>query len=260
MASRVFPHPAPGSLSDVSLGLTAKRSTVNKWGRNADVDSAAAEDIWTQGGLHVPPTAARTHDLVSSDVADNGVTPGTGMQTVRIFGLDSAWALQQEDITLNGTTNVPTKNTYLRIFRMSGLSAGSGVINAGLITATAQTDSTVSAAIAIGDGQTQMAVYSVPTGYKALIHSLNISYNRSGGAASTIDVILMVRCFIDTTTPVLLTQDYVEIVQGATNPVIKPFTPPKMLAGPCDVFLRVVAASANNNDVSGGFDIELVQD
>jgi hypothetical protein len=49
---------------------------INKFGRNSDVD--AAEDIWDGGGLWVPPTASRTHALVSGSAQDDGSVLSTG--------------------------------------------------------------------------------------------------------------------------------------------------------------------------------------
>jgi len=133
---------------------------VNKFGSNPDIDTAAEESIWANGGLYVWPTAARIHDIVSDSTDD--AAAGTGARTVFIEGIGADGKEQTETVTLNGTTDVPTTKTWLAINRMVVLTAGTGGKNAGVITATAQTDSTVSANIAIGINQTQLACFMVP--------------------------------------------------------------------------------------------------
>ena len=128
-------------LIEIAAGNVPGYSTMQKFGHNDDIDTGTVpETIWTQGGLWVPPTAARTHQITSTDVADDYNTPssgGTGARTLRIWGLDANFVEQTEDINLNGTANVATANTYTRIFRMMVLTAGSNKKNVGDITATA---------------------------------------------------------------------------------------------------------------------------
>ena len=137
----------------------------------------------TVAGSTVAPTVARAHALVSGSAAD--AAAGTGARTVRIYGLDADWNRQDEEVILDGVTPVNTVGSYLRVFRMRVTSAGAGGINAGLITATAATDATISAAIAIGVGQTLMAVYSVPAGYTARVSGTWFGINRSSPADQT---------------------------------------------------------------------------
>ena len=47
------------------------------------------------------------------------MTPGTGARTVLIEGLDENYDIQSETVTMDGTTNVVTTNTYIRLFRMT---------------------------------------------------------------------------------------------------------------------------------------------
>ncbi len=235
-------------------GVTVKQ--VNKFGENQDVDiGTVPETLWSQGALHVPPTAARTHDIASTSAADDGSPGGTGAQTVRVYGLDSSWLEQEEDVTLNGTTNVATANTYTRIFRMKVLTAGSGMTNAGLITATAQTDATVTAAIPIGESQTQMAVWTVPSGKTAYLRTLYTTLNRQGATAGAMaEMELLVRSGLDTATPVLAVKHNFAVAVGGTSNFHQTFESPKTITGPADVELRVTYVSDNNAVLAGGFD------
>ena len=90
-------------------------------------------------------------DRVSSSSGDT--------QIVQIQGLDANFNLLSEYITLNGTTNVVSVNSY---FRINGLVVTNGV-NAGTITCKNSTN--LYAQINPGIGQTQMSLYTVPNGY-----------------------------------------------------------------------------------------------
>ena len=152
----------------------AGRFVVNKFGRNSDVD--AAEDIWEGGGDYTgfPTGSAETLTIVSSSADDT--SDGTGARTLRIFGLDSDFELQQEDITLNGTTNVTTTNTYMRVYRAYVLTAGSGDTNAGVITINhTTTTSNVFASIQAGFGQTHLSNYTVPSGFTGYLKRFHAS-------------------------------------------------------------------------------------
>ena len=184
---------------EIAKGTVHGTSHVNKFGKAIDVDLATPTDVWdgadgvTSTDIWVPPTVARTHDIASTDANDDGDPVGTGARTINIQGLDSNWILQSEDITLNGTSNVATANTYHRIFRMKVLTVGSGGVNAGIITATAQTDATVTAAIQAGNNQTLMAIYTVPADKKAYVTNMYASFSASTPATVTGSVKLLMK-------------------------------------------------------------------
>lgn len=129
--------------------------------------------------------------MYSSDV--NDAAAGTGLRTVRLYGqLDGVE--QTEDVTLNGTTNVTTTKLWTRMYRMKGLTAGSGGVNAGTITAAhTTTTANVFATMQIGYNRTQIAAYTVPTGNTLYMHSIYVHINRASGAAGSASIALMVR-------------------------------------------------------------------
>ena len=233
--------------ADVGMGRYSDLSSVEKFGRNPDVD-VGSEDLWAGGGTWVGPTQARIHDIVSGSAAD--AAAGTGARTIRVFGLDANYALQQEDVTFNGTTNVPTVNSYTMIYRMTVLTAGSGGTNAGAITATAQTDATVTAQIIIGAGQTQLGVYQIPAGYTGYI--LRYGGSTDGGGTTKVDIGLFCKPFGGAFN---LKHNFTLRATGTSAYAIDlrfgvPVTEKTI------VKLRATA-DANNNDVSGSFSILL---
>jgi hypothetical protein len=91
--------------------------------------------------------------VASSSVSDTAVS-------VQIEGLDAKYNRISETVALNGTSDVATLNTYWRINSVStitGIAVGTITIkNAG---------GTTYAQVAIGNGRTNMGVYTVPAGY-----------------------------------------------------------------------------------------------
>ena len=229
-------------------------SYLHKFGRNPDVDSAAEEDIWDGGGTWVAPTQARLHDIVSDDANDTAA--GSGARTVRVIGLTS-WTSEEwsEDITLNGLTPVATSAAFVIIHRMYVTDSGTS-INAGTLTATAQTDSTVTAQINAGQGQTQMAIYGVSSWYNCYFKEYYASINRnsSGGGA---DISLLV-CDDPINRPTAFRVRHTIGLQVAGNSVhYHEFRGPGIkISTPAIIKMRA-GVSNNNTDISAGFDCEL---
>lgn len=160
----------------VAKGDFTNYSNISKFGRNPGVKSAGYETIWDGSNLYPWPTAAETLDVVSSDA--NDTSAGTGARTVEIEGLDSNWDVQTETVTMNGTTDVTTTNSFLRVYRARVVTAGSSGANEGTITFTNTTSSNVIAQISVdtsGLGQTLMACYTVPAGKTAYLINFDFS-------------------------------------------------------------------------------------
>ena len=249
-----------------SAGNIPGQAVVTKFGRNPDTDTAASvtavnigRSIW-DGGIAgavnwLPPTTARTHQIASTSANDDNDGGGTnaGAQTVRVFGLDSAFALQQEDITLNGTTNVPTGSTYTMIYRMEVLTTGATGWNEGTITATADTDTTVTAQITIGNNQTLMAIYQIPAGKKGFMDRYFASLHKSGGATKFADIFLM---SMKDGGPWRV-RDSTDVGSDANMYVERPFEFKKSFEA--KELIQIVAnPSADAQDISAGFDLTLV--
>ena len=226
---------------------------VTMFGRNADVDIASGyEDLWTQGGTWAAPTVARTHALVSDSAAD--AAAGTGARTVTVYGLNASYALASEIVTLNGVTPVNTAATYIMIYRLAVATAGSGGVNAGAITATAATDSTVTCAIVASMGESHQAIYQVPAGYTGyLLDFYGSAYSPAG--AYTSDVKLLVKPFGAAD----LTKHLIGLASTTTPAQQVTCAIPIALAAKSIVRLAVTA-SANDSTLTGGFDLVLVAD
>lgn len=230
---------------EVAAGNVSGASTLNKFGRNMDVDTAAEEDVWSNGGIWVPPTTARIHSITAG-AADVAVT-GTGARTLEIQGLDATFASVTETVNLNGATGVNTANSYVIIHRMIVKTAGSGGKNAGIILATAATDGTVTASIDAGFNQTLMAIYQVPLGKSLYMSGYYASVNAT--TAAKVDVYLWAKPFGET-----WQIKHVQGMDSSGNGILQhTFCPPLKFSE--KTIVRISATvSANNTDVSAGFD------
>lgn len=141
----------------VARGQVDGHTGIEIFGYSPNIANTATGPMWegqTQsGGLYIPPSAAAPLVLVSSSASD------TTALSVRIEGCGANFVALTETIALNGTTNVTTTNSFLRINAMyvtNGTNVG---------TITAKISSTTYAQINAGIGQTQMSIYTVPAGY-----------------------------------------------------------------------------------------------
>lgn len=243
-----------------ALGLINNYSTVNKFGEATDCDNGVATDIYdgADGSLGpdiwVPPTTARIHDIVSS--SGNDTSAGTGARTLRVWGLqDWDTAESSEDIILNGTTNVPTVNSYVIIHRMQVLTWGANGLNAGDITATAQTDGTLTAAILTGNNQTQMCIYGVPSTQNLRVSQFGCAVVRSGGSAVTLEgeILLMTDPNTNAANNTAWTNKENFTAESGLEPWEHKYKEPKKFDGPCILKIQVTSDS-NNATAIGYFD------
>lgn len=143
------------------------------YGRNSDVDTAATEDVIVAGGTYARPTTTDdTLNIVSSSA--NDAAAGTGARTVEIYGVSSSTGrYQREIVTLNGTTDVATEYAYTWC-HMRVLTAGSGGVNAGNITATNPTGPVVVSFMPTGDCMSANAVLAAPTARSLYIDRVQV--------------------------------------------------------------------------------------
>jgi hypothetical protein len=173
---------------EVAKGNIAGSSLEVIRGHKSDIDSAdGPEDIWEESGNITYLTTSETMDISSTDVADD--SGGTGLETVFISGVDNTGAFLSETVTLNGTANVLTVGSYLRVNTMAGLAVGSGGTNAGVITATASTAATVQNRMDAGEGVSQSSHYTIPLATTGYLYQVELDVDRSaGGTAPGIEV------------------------------------------------------------------------
>jgi hypothetical protein len=250
---------------EVARGNISGMVSYNKFGRNIEIDSGVVADIWdggytlASGGVSlkwVAPTQARTHVIDSDNGGDT--SGGAGARTVRIYGLTS-WTTSEvtEDITLNDASPPTTANAYVIIYRMHVLTKGATNVNIGNISATASGDGTVTALIRAGQGQTQMAIIGIPSTQTAYMGRLYTNTNKAVGAAGLLDMSLLVNPEPQTELLNFVTKHTFGLQTVGTSAFTIPYYVPKVIAGPAIIKIQITSGT-NDMDVSGGFDLIIV--
>lgn len=169
-------------LLEVAQGNIAGHSLVIIRGHNPDIDTASEEDVWEAGGDLSYLSSAETMEIASTDNDDlNG---DTGANTVLISGCDGTGAAISESVEMNGTTDVTTVNSYLRVNSMVVTTAGTSGWNEGNITATATTAGTVQCEMDATEGVSQNSHYCVPLATKGYLYQVEFNAAKISGGGS----------------------------------------------------------------------------
>lgn len=222
-------------------------SIVNKFGRNPDIDTGTLpEDIWGKGGIYTgfPTGAPEEIEVFSSNAGD------TGQLTFTYLASNTSTAYQTATVTLNGTTAVPTGITAYRVHTAQYASGSATGFNLGLITIRHRvTVANIFLEMPIGRSQTTNAAYTVPAGSTGYIKRLFASVIPA--TSGSIEGSLWIRTL------------------GGSPRLRRPFSASDSksfeerpyggipIAAGSDIQCRVILASANNMDVTAGYDLLL---
>lgn len=245
-------------LTEVALGNISGHSLHTQFGRNSDIDPGSEpETVWEGGGLYtgqpIHTASAETVTIVSSSALDTAA--GTGARTATIYGLDENWALQSEEVTLNGLVAVTTTGQWHRVFRVEVETAGSGGSNAGVLTVAHSTTVTnVFAGVPVGKNHSQVAAYTVPASKTGKVMRIAAVLTRTNGSAGSGTLELLVR----EEGKVYKAVRVFEIQQGAG--LAREINAAVSLPAKSDVQWRVTDVSDTNTVLTGTFEILLVDD
>ena len=247
----IVTRPVPSNFEmDVKKGLVAGHTAFDKWGRLANIDTATGIvppiDVWNGATIYTgfPTGAAETIEVSSTD-ANDGAGDNTGLLSLRMFGLDATGVEQEVDVDLNGTGWVPTTETWLRMPRMRGLTAGSNDFNYGEITARhTTTTANIFAVMPAATNRTHIACWTVPVAKTAYIKQISWHMIRASGAAGSATVSVMCRATGGVWEQTLTT----DISTGNTPPLELDYG--TSFDGLTDLSIRVVDVSDNDTSVS----------
>lgn len=143
----------------IAQGLIAGHTPIFKAGYNPSVANNTEESIWAHSELYPWSGwgAGGTLSCVSASASDVG--------TLEIVGLRASdWTQVTETVTMTGTTPVVTTNSFIRVNNVhySHTSPNVGEIHL-------NRNGTCVAHIDAGNGQGQMAQYTVPAGHTAYL-------------------------------------------------------------------------------------------
>lgn len=241
---------------EVALGRRQGHETWNKFGYNEDVDiGTGPETIWSPGGMFSQLTTARTLSIVSTSADDD--SGGNGANSVRIWGIDANWDEQIVDVVLDGTTPVVTTETWLGVNRISITLAGSGLTNAGIITATATTDLTVQAQIEIGVSVTQHMFFFIPDSYIALLDWLVINVARFGSGT---EPVITVKSFVTSDISNAKYEVYRTLVDTSISGHLELNPSQPFVVGERSLIEFTAETTRDNTSVQGRFSLILVRD
>lgn len=261
---------------EVSKGNIAGHFTVNKFGRATDGIQVTVTDIWDRADasatqqIWIAPTVARIHEILSTSNSDSDsggtIAQGEGARTIRIFGLQTwSTAESSEDIIMDGTAtganSVDTANPYVIIHRMKVLTHGNLGPNVGIITATAQIDATVTAQIGVGNGQTEMSIYGIPSTQKAYMTSFDVNAHNTGNPSTVVetdfDLLVNEHPDVDETSAAFLVKANVGLIASGSTSFSKVYDPPFKIEGPAIIKFQGIATTADTEAVAE-FDLILV--
>jgi len=226
-------------LFDIAEGSVPDHQGIRRFGHNADVGTSF-EVVAPVGGLVPYLTAAETLQVVSGDANDDDAD--TGAWTMQINGLDSAYALQSEVVTLNGTSNVETAKAYLRVWQAVVLTAGTTGTNEGIISIKNHAAGATLLAVPVGVSQSHTARITVPAGKTFYLASWYASESSSKG----VEVHLFVRNFG-------AVWRSVRITVLLDSVFYQPSTLPLVITEKSDIEIRAKGILAGAN-VTAGFD------
>ena len=244
------------TILDIAEGKARGYSSVNKFGRCLDIATATYTDVWDYGGtVPVYPFPATATVLTLASIAADDIA-GTGAQKVEVQGLDANWDLQTVTYDTNGGGTTVSTETWIRIFRMKVVQTGSGLENAGDITATVNANiiAQITNDGTIGFNQTLMAVYTVPRGKSAYLTGYKMSVNKKNGAAA--DFNLWARDNANSY-PFQL-KETMGMDSNATSTVQQFFIPQNKFTEKTDIKMQVLHTATGVIDSSVGFDLILV--
>lgn len=92
------------------------------------VSEVDAGDDLNQSTIDATPATVKISSVDTGDTSG-----GAGLRTLTLSGLDSSGDAQSETITMNGTTEVVSANTYSAILGLRGLTWGATTWNEGII-------------------------------------------------------------------------------------------------------------------------------
>jgi len=249
----------PGFIIKASLGKINGVSVINKFGHSNDVDTTTdPQDIWggapetfaANGGKYTFSTTAAIDSISSSNSGDT--------QIVTVVGLDANWEEVIQTITLAGQTKVPLTTPLIRVYRMYN----SGTVDiAG--TVYCYEDTTLSAGVPVdklkiraiiddGENQTEMAIYTVPSGCTALFMQGYVGISRSG-ASNVANFTYAVRPFGE----VFQQKGRATCSTQGSNAWIYNYAAYPAIPEKADIKLTCEEVSASGTGVVGGFDMLL---
>jgi len=209
---------------------------------------ATLETICSQGGIRNILSAAEILKVDSTSTSDNGGVSGAARR-VRIKGTGADGLELEEDVVLNGTTQVSTVNAFLHIndFRVQKVGSG-GDVNVGTINLYANDGSTILYQILAGENQQQSASWSLPSNKAGYLTSFVTSATGNAQVSVWVQPIPGITPFFQKLT----------LIVGAGGPA--PYQLPNPFQIPAGGIIEFRAKSLTGGEVVVGADFQIIQE
>lgn len=243
--------------AEVRKGKVTGHEIIHKFGHNPSLNSATVwEGVHLQSTTYNFLTAATTVRVkAGGDAADDAA--GLGAQSITIEGLGSSLTAISEDLaTAGASASSATSASFWRVNRIfvSDLKAGTyGGANTASIVLENSAGGTDLISIFTGYGQSQHALYSVPTGKTAYFLSSHVTIDTNKSA----DFRVMTReALNDFSTPFAPTRIRLYWIGLTEIFNFDPSSPGFKVTGPADVYFE--ARGASTPEVSVDFELLIV--
>lgn len=153
----------------IAAGELTGYSHINKFGFSSNIGAGSGyHTIWNAGGIYTYASTATIATVTSDDSSDDGAV-------INIQGLDANYLPIEEDITIGGSAGT---QLFFRVYRaLVKVPATGQSTNVGKIEI--QINGASRAEILEGNGQTLMAVYTVPAGKTGYLMKLQASPSKN---------------------------------------------------------------------------------
>lgn len=226
---------------DIARGIVRGASSVHKFGATPEMSQNQTGSIWDIDDTLYPWSAFDTAGVLTIpavNVADNG-------HTVTVLGLDENYNEVSEEFTVSSSGTVTGTQTFKRVYR--AFCTAGGVTNTGNINV--QRGATTVLRITAGQGQTLMAIYTVPRGKTAYLLQGACTVEANADATGN----MFVRYFGQDTFRIGHSFE----VSGAGGQYFYKFGVPIQIPQKSDIDVRATVRS-NNARITAAFDILLL--
>ena len=243
----------------VAVGDVVINDTNGEWGT---INVVAATTL-----THTPMTNASTVSPASNpnesgDTYRVASSAGDGAGVIHIEGLTDTgggvWEVATETVILNGQTDVSITKTFVRLYRGIVLHAGVSGMNEGDITV--EVDATTNAGIFISanDGQSQQAIYTVPSGKTGYFIKGYVGIGSGGNPVGGASAIFTWRARINNgATGVFAIKGQIEVLSTGSQFWIYEYGVPVAIPEKTDILIRCDETS-DTVGVIGAFDMVLI--
>jgi hypothetical protein len=246
-------------LVEVQKGNVAGHSMVHKFGRNDSIPNGSwAHVSQTPFAVANFRTSASTVRVkAGGDAADT--SGGAGARTVKVQGIDSAFAETTETITLAGAlASSATTASFWRIHRawVDTTGAYGGTSTANIVVEDSGGAADLITIIA-GEGQSQYAGFTIPTGKTGYLLSVHLAVDSN----KTADFRMFTRQNIDTVSAPFIPKRLKKYWDGIEGSLLyRPRAPEAAgLSGKTDIWFEAFGDGAAS-EVSVDFELILVDD